>query len=146
MGALASLATVLGAGATIYGNVRATQTQQAANRAQAQINASQQVAQQQSLLAQEQQQALQRQQTLARTIAAARARAAASGVSPDAGSAAALTAGLTQEAAAAQGADNAAFQARMALGRSSLLNPDGTLTTLLQSGRTFGVAARNLLG
>jgi hypothetical protein len=145
MGALASLATVLGAGATIYGNVRANQTQQAANRAQAQINATQEVARQEALQAQEQQQALQRQQALARTVAAARARAGASGISPDAGSAAALTAGLAQESAAAQGADNATFQARMAQGRSSLLNPDGTLTTLLQSGRTFGVAARNLL-
>ena len=145
MGALASLATVLGAGATIYGNVRASQAQIANNKAQAQVTALQETARQEALAAQEQQQSLQRQQTLARTVAAARARAGASGVSPDTGSAAALTAGLTQEAAAAQGADNAAFQARMALGRSSLLNPDGTLTTLLQSGRTFGVAARNLL-
>lgn len=145
MGALASLATVLGAGATIYGNVRASQAQLANNKAQAQVTATQEASRQEALQAQEQQQALQRQQTLARTVAAARARAGASGLSPDAGSAAALTAGLAQEAAAAQGADNATLQARMAQGRSSLLNPDGTLTTLLQSGRTFGVAARNLL-
>jgi hypothetical protein len=145
MGALASLGTVLGAGATVYGNIRQNQAQKATNRAQAQITSDQETLRQQALVAQEQEAALQRQQTLARTVAAARARAGASGVSPDTGSAAAITAGLTQEAAAAAGADNATLRARMAQGRSSLLNPDGTLTTLLQSGRTFGVAARNLL-
>ena len=110
MGALASLATVLGAGATIYGNVRATQTQQAANRAQAQITAAQQVAQQQSLLAQEQQQALQRQRRCPTPSPRPVPGLGAAGIAPDAGSAAALTAGLTQEAAAAQGTNNAIFR------------------------------------
>jgi hypothetical protein len=145
MGALASLATVLGTGASIYANVRQGQAQQANNRAQAQVTATQEAARQDTLLAQQQEQAVQRQQTLARTVAAARARLAASGLSPSDGSAAALTSGMAQEAAAAQGADDATLRARMAQGRSSLLNPDGTLTTLLQSGRTFGLAARNLL-
>ena len=145
MGALASIATVLGAGATVLGNVRATQAQQANNRAQAQIAASQETARQEALTAQAQEQALQRQQTLAHAVAAARARLAAGGVAPDSGSAAALTAGLAQEAAAGQDADAATLRARMAQGRSSLLNPDGTLTTLLQSGRSFGFAVRNLL-
>jgi hypothetical protein len=145
MGALASLATVLGAGATIYGNVRQGQAQQANNRAQAQVAATQDAARQELLLAQQREQALQRRQTLARTVASARARSAASGISPADGSAAALTGGLARDAAAAQDADDATFRARLAQGRSSLLNMDGTLTTLLQAGRSFGSLARNLL-
>jgi len=145
MGALTSLATVLGAGATIYGHVRQAQAQTAASHAQAQISAAQDAARQDMLLAQAQEQALQRQQALAHAVSSARARFAAAGVSPDQGSAAALTGGLAQEAAAAQGADAATLRARLADGRSSLLNPDGTLTALLQSGRSFGVIARNLL-
>lgn len=145
MGALASIATVVGAGATIYGSVRQGQAQQANNRAQAQVTASQEAARQELLLVQQREQALQRQQTLARTVASARARSAASGISPADGSAAALTGGLARDAAAAQGADDATLRARLAQGRSSLLNPDGTLTTLLQAGRTFGSVARNLL-
>ena len=145
MGALASIATVLGAGASIYGSVRQGQAQQANNRAQAQVTATQEAARQELLLAQQREQAAQRQQTLARTVASARARLSANGLSPADGSAAALTSGLAQEAAAEQGADDATLRARLAQGRSSLLNPDGTLTTLLQSGRTFGLAARNLL-
>ncbi|MBL6459169.1 hypothetical protein JMJ55_27995 [Belnapia sp. T6] len=145
MGALASIATVLGAGATIYGHVRQAQTQAAGNAAQAAATAQQQQAQQAVLAAQQDEAAQQRRQTLAHTVAAARARMAAGGVLPDEGSAAALTGGLAREAAAAQGAEDATFRARMANGRASLLNPDGTLTALLQSGRGFGVIARNLL-
>jgi hypothetical protein len=145
MGALASIATVLGAGASIYGSVRQGQAQQANNRAQAQVTATQEAARQELLLAQQREQAAQRQQTLARTVASARARLSAGGLSPADGSAAALTSGLAREAAAEQGADDATLRARLAQGRSSLLNPDGTLTTLLQSGRSFGFAARNLL-
>ena len=52
---------------------------------------------------------------------------------------------VADAAEAAQGAEDATFRARMANGRASLLNPDGTLTALLQSGRGFGVIARNLL-
>ena len=47
--------------------------------------------------------------------------------------------------AAAQTADDATLRARLAQGRISLLNPDGTFTALLQSGRTFGFATRSLL-
>ena len=145
MAALASLATLVGAGATIYGNARQAQQQNALNKAQVQIAQQQEAARQQALLAQQQQDAQQRQLTLAKTIATTRARLAASGVAPDAGSAGALTAGLTQEAAAAQTADDATLRARLAQGRVSLLNPDGTFTALLQSGRTFGFATRSLL-
>ncbi|MBK1658056.1 hypothetical protein [Paracraurococcus ruber] len=145
MAALASLATLVGAGASIYGNVRQAQQQNELNRAQIQIAQQQEAARQDALRAQQQEAALQRQQTLAKTIATTRARLAASGVAPDEGSAGALTAGLTQEAAAAQNADDATLRARLAQGRVSLLNPDGTFTALLQSSRTFGFAARNLL-
>ncbi|MCO6419105.1 hypothetical protein JYK14_23515 [Siccirubricoccus sp. KC 17139] len=145
MAALASLATVLGAGASIYGTVRQAQSQQATAKAQAQLTQQQQAARQQELAAQQAEQARERQQALARTLAATRARLAASGLQPDEGSAAAVTGGLRQDAAAAQAADDAAYQARLAQGRASLLQPDGTLTALLRSGRTFGFAARSLL-
>jgi hypothetical protein len=145
MAALASLATLVGAGATIYGNARQAQQQTALNKAQVQIAQQQDAARQQALLAQQAAEAQQRALALSKTIATTRARLAASGVSPDAGSAGALAAGLTQEAAAAQTADDATLRARLAQGRISLLNPDGTFTALLQSGRTFGSATRNLL-
>src|SRR4051794_8938562 len=145
MAALASLATLVGAGASVYGNVRQAQQQNTLNRAQVQIAQQQEAVRQQALLAQQQQDAQQRQLTLSKTIATTRARLASAGVSPDAGSAGALAAGLTQEAAAAQTADDATLRARLAQGRISLLNPDGTFTALLQSGRTFGFASRSLL-
>ena len=145
MAALASLATLVGAGASVYGNVRQSQQQNTLNRAQVQIAQQQEAVRQQALLAQQQQDAQQRQLTLSKTIATTRARLAAAGVAPDVGSAGALTAGLTQEAAAAQTADDATLRARLAQGRISLLNPDGTFTALLQSGRTFGFATRSLL-
>ena len=145
MGALASLATVVGAGASVYGTARQAQQQNALNRAQVQIAQQQETARQQALLAQQQQDAQQRQLTLQKTIATTRARLAASGISPDGGSAGALAGGLVQESAAAQGADDATLRARLAQGRISLLNPDGTFAALLQSGRTFGLAARSLL-
>lgn len=145
MAALASLATVVGAGASIYGNVRQAQQQNALNKAQVQIAQQQEAARQETLQAQQAADARQRQATLARTIATARARLAASGISPDGGSAGALTAGLTQDAAAAQDAGDTTLRARLAQGRVSLLNPDGTFTALLQSSRSFGLAARNLL-
>lgn len=84
MGALASIATVLGAGASIYGTVRQVQAANAASRAQARIAEVQEQARRQELLAQRQAERAERQRTLARTIAAARARLAAGGVAPDA--------------------------------------------------------------
>jgi len=145
MAALASIATLVGAGATLYGNIRQAQYAQAASRAQAQVAQQQEQARQQVLKQQQQEAALARSQALARTIASTRARMAAGGRAPDEGSAGAVIAGLKQDAAAAQDADDATFRARLAQGRSSLLNPDGTLTALLQSGRSFGYFARSLL-
>ncbi|MFC7608427.1 hypothetical protein [Teichococcus aestuarii] len=78
-------------------------------------------------------------------MASTRARLAAAGVSPDQGSAAAITTGLEQDAAeTAQGSQEAAA-ARMAAGRSSLLREDGSLTTWLRAGSSFGGALRSLL-
>lgn len=145
MAALASLATLVGAGASIYGTARQVQQQNALNKAQVQIAQQQEAARQQALQAQQAADAQARALALSKTIATTRARLAASGVAPDSGSSGALTAGLTQEAAAAQAADDATLRARLAQGRISLLNPDGTFTALLQSGRTFGFATRSLL-
>ncbi len=145
MAALASIATLAGAGATVYGNVRQAQTAKAMNRAQVQMDRQQEAVRQQALLAQQQGERQARAQALGRTVAAARARLAASGQSADAGSAGAVTAGLKSDAAAAQGAEDSVYQARLGQGRASLLAPDGTLTALLRSGRTLGGIARSLL-
>lgn len=145
MAALASIASLVGAGATIYGNVRQAQAATANNKAQAQAAQQNEAARRQALTVQTEGDAAARAQTLARTVAATRARAAAGGLSPDEGSAGALVAGLRQDAAAAQGADDATFRARLAQGRANLLIPDGTLNAVLSSGRTLGGVARNLL-
>ena len=145
MAALASIATVVGAGATVYGHVRQAQLANAQNRAQVQIDQRQEAARQQALLAQQQAERQSCAQALGRTIAATRARLAASGQTADAGSAGAVTAGLKSDAAAAQGAEDVVYQARLGQGRASLLAPDGTLNALLRSGRTLGGIARSLL-
>lgn len=145
MAALTSLATVAGAGATLLGVARNADAQREANRAQTQLSLQQEAARREELAAQQAASAAGRAQALERTVAAARARLAAGGIAPDDGSAEALTTGLRTTAAEAAGGDEAVLRARLARGRASLLNPDGTLTALLQSGRTFGVAARSLL-
>jgi hypothetical protein len=145
MGALASVATLVGTGATLYGNVRQAQVANAANRVQVQVAQQQEAARQQTLQAQAQEAAVARSQALARTLASARARMAAGGRAASEGSAGAVTAGMRQDAAAAQAADQATYAARLSQGRSSLLNPDGTLAAVLGSGRTIGAIARNLL-
>jgi transcription initiation factor TFIID subunit TAF12 len=145
MAALASIATVVGAGASVYGQVRQAQAAKGMNRAQVAIDRQQEVARQQTLSAQQAQDRQARAQALGRTIAATRARLAASGQSADAGSAGAVTAGLKGDAAAAQDAEAGVYEARLGSGRASLLAPDGTLTALLRSGRTLGGIARSLL-
>ena len=142
MAALASIATVVGAGASVYGQVRQAQAAKEMNRAQVQIDQRQEAARQQALLARHAQERQARAQALGRTIATTRARLAATGQSADAGSAGAVTAGLKADAAAAQGAEDPVYEARLGQGRASLLAPDGTLTALLRSGRTLGGIAR----
>jgi hypothetical protein len=145
MAALASIATVVGAGATVYGNVRQAQVSKAQNRAQSEVARQQEAARDQVLSAQQRQDRQARAQALGRTITATRARLAASGQSADAGSAGAVTAGLRGDAAAAQDAEEAVYAARLGQGRASLLAPDGTVSALLRSGRTLGGIARSLL-
>jgi len=145
MAQLASLATLVGAGASVYGGVRAAQEQSKIRKAQNAAIAAQNAERAQQLTIQNEADARDRQQALARTIAAARARLAAGGVRPDEGSAAALAAGLRTDAAMDQGEQDALLQARLGQGRRSLLNPDGTLTAFLRSGLTVGRAMRNLL-
>jgi len=145
MAALSSLATVVGAGASIYGNVRQAQQQQATNQAQVQIAQEQNALRQNELLAQAQADALQRQQTLQDSVASERASLAANGISPDSGSGAAVQGGLTERSAAAQAASDAALRARLAQGQISLLNPDNTATTLLQNAPGIGFVSRNLI-
>lgn len=145
MAQLASLATLIGAGASIYGNVRAAQDQAKARKAQNAAIAAQNAERAKQLRIEAEADARSRQEALARTIAAARARLAAGGISPNEGSAAALAAGLQSDAAATASEQDALLQSRLAQGRRSLLNSDGTLTAFLRSGQTFGTAVRSLL-
>ncbi len=145
MGALASLAALAGAGVSIYGTLRQADVQTKTARAQADITRQQEQARQQEALVQREADRTERDRALSRTIASARARLAAGGVAPDEGSAGALTTGLRRAAAETEDASEEAFRARLARGRSSLLNPDGTLTAALQNARGFGQLARSLL-
>ena len=138
MGALAFLVPMAAAGATIAARQMQAQQSRASSVAQVQVQQQQEVAQQRVVQAQQAAQVLQNRQQLARSLASARARAGAAGVQPDAGSAAALGAGLVQDAVDAQGASNDVFTARLAAGRASLLQPDGSMTALLRSGRQLG--------
>jgi hypothetical protein len=141
MAQLASLATLIGAGASIYGNIRqgqAMRAQAAAARAAAEERNRQ-------LAIQNEAEARARRETLARTIAAARARFAAGGIRPDEGSAAALLSGLAADAAAAQNESDALFRSRLAAGRRSLLQPDLSFIPFVRAGQTFGAALRSLL-
>lgn len=145
MAQIAPIATVLGAGASIYATQRSAQTQAAQARQQAEQARAQNEARTQQLAAQQAAESRTREARLAGTLAAARARLAAGGVQPDEGSAAALASGLRHDAAAAESDSLAVFSARLAAGRRSLLNDDGSLTPWLRAGATFSGALRNLL-
>lgn len=144
MAALTSLATLAGAGASLYAQNRAQQ-QRAMQRAQLDITQQAEQARQQQLALQQVGDSRARSEQLARTIASARARMAAGGLAVDDGSAAAVTQGLAQDAAAGAADSDALFRARLSSGRASLLNPDATLTTALGALPSFGRAVRNLL-
>jgi hypothetical protein len=145
MAALSSIGTLLGSGATLYSQQRAKQAQYNTQRAQAEANQAVEVQRQNQLIAQQQAETRNRQLQLARSIATTRARLASSGVAPDDGSAAAITTGLTGDAAAAANASDAAFRAQLASGRASLLNPEANFTSFTRAGRSFGSALNNLL-
>jgi hypothetical protein len=145
MAQIAPIATVLGAGASIYGMQRQAQVQAAQARQQVAQATAQNDLRSQQLAAQQAAEQRQRDARLAGTLAATRARLAAGGVQPDEGSATALAAGLRRDAAAAQSDQLALFSARLAAGRRSLLNDDGSLTPWLRSGATAAGALRSLL-
>lgn len=145
MAQIAPIATLFGAGASLYATARQAQVQSAqARRAQDAARAENE-ARAQQLAAQQAAEGRARDARLAGTIAATRARLAAGGVQPDEGSAAALTAGFRRDAAAAEADSDAVFAARLASGRRSLLNDDGSLVPWLRAGASFGNALRNLL-
>jgi hypothetical protein len=145
MAQIAPIATMLGAGASIYGMQRQAQVQAAQARQQVAQATAQNDLRSQQLAAQQAAEQRQRDARLAGTLAATRARLAAGGVQPDEGSATALAAGLRRDAAAAQSDQLALFSARLAAGRRSLLNDDGSLTPWLRSGATAAGALRSLL-
>ena len=145
MAQIAPIATVLGAGASIYGMQQQAQVQAAQARQQVAQATAQNEARTQQMAAQQAAEQRQRDARLAGTLAATRARLAAGGVQPDEGSAAALAAGLRHDAAAAQSDQLALFSARLAAGRRSLLQDDGSLTPWLRSGATAASALRSLL-
>ena len=146
MAQLVPIAAVAGTAASLYGTVRQGQQQQSAARAQAQQQQQELDGRAQQLATAQAVDARGQQERLERTVASTRARLAASGVSPDQGSAGAITAGLAEDAAAASADSAGSYAARMASGRSSLLNADGSLTTWLRAGNSFGRAVTNLLG
>ena len=145
MAALGSLATLASAGVGLYTQARTAQQAASTQRAQAALTQQQEVARQQQLTVQQQADTRARGEQVARTVAAARARLAAGGLSANDGSAATVAEGLRADAAAGQADSDAIFQSRLTSGRSSLLNPDGSLTSVLRAVPTFGNALRNLL-
>lgn len=145
MASLGSLATLASAGVGLYRQNRIAEASASTDRAQAEIGRQQEVARQQQLTLQQQADQRARSEQVARTVASARARLAAGGVSANDGSAATVTEGLQADAAAGQADSDAVYRARLSSGRASLLNPDGSLTTVLRAVPTFGNALRNLL-
>jgi hypothetical protein len=145
MAQLASLATLVGTGLGIYGQIRQAQQIRAAARAQGENIRQQQAAERQKADAELAERERERQASLARTIAALRARLAAGGVAPDEGSAAALVAGLRRDAAQDAAEDVAVTEARLAARRRSLLVPDSSIQAFLRAGQSLGGAVRSLL-
>jgi len=143
MGALSTFLPLITAGATVVAGQRQAQQSQAASQAQLQITQQQQIAQQQVIAAQQAADTDARRLQLARNLASVRARAGASGVGADATDS--LAAGLVRDAVDTQAASNDVYDARMASGRASLLQPDGSLTAFLRSSRAFGTIGRSLL-
>lgn len=145
MAALASLATIASTGIGLYAQNRSQQQARAGQQAQLEIQRQQDVSRQQQLVVQQQADNRGRAERLARTVAATRARLAAGGLSANDGSAAAVQEGLAADAAAGQSDSDEALRARLASGRASLLNPDGSLTSFLRALPSFGNAVRSLL-
>ncbi len=145
MAQLAPVAALVGTGASVLATVRQAQQQQAAAKAQSTQLQAQAQAQAEVAAAQATSASRSRAEALERTVASARARAGASGIGADNGSAAAVTAGLRRDAASDLEEDELLRNARLASGRRSLLNADGSLTTWLRAGSSLAGATRSLL-
>ena len=145
MAQLAPVATLVGTGLSLYSTVDQARRQQANARAQAEQAAVQERARVQTAAVQSAASARSRHDLLARTVASTPARMAASGLSPNEGSAAAVTEGLRQDAMLDEEEDVSLSAARLSAGRRSLLNTDGSLTTWLRAGTSFAGAARSLV-
>lgn len=141
MSQLTSIASIASAGLGAFSQARQYQAQ----RQQVAAANAQEEARQRQLAAQRAETLRQRTDALNRTVASARARAGASGIGAAGGSIDALVAGLSRDAAEAQAADDATYQARLAAGRRSLLDPAGNLAPFIRSATSFGGALRNLL-
>ena len=145
MSQLAPVAGLVGTGLSIYSTVHQAQAQSAQVKAQNRQIQQQAAAQSQLAAAQQQQDTRARQDQLAGTLASIRARSAAEpsfGSRPEA----AVAAGLQKDSAQDIAEDDAVRNARLAAGRRSLLNNDGSLTTWLRAGSSFAGAAKSLLG
>ena len=134
MAQIASIASLALAGVSAIDQAQNRKAEARARQAQQQYMASQQAAQQRA-----------RQDVLARTIAATRARFAANGVSPDEGSASALTAGMRADAAQTDAESADLLRLRLASGRPSLLNANGDFQGFVRATQSFGAITRNLL-
>ena len=138
MAQIASIASLALAGASALDQAQKQKSDARAREAQ-------QAAQQQFLAGQQAAQQRARQEVLARSIAATRARFAAGGLSPDEGSAAALTAGMRADAAQSETESADLLGMRLAAGRPSLLNANGDFQGFVRATQSFGAVARNLL-
>ena len=138
MAQIASIASLALAGASALDQAQKQKSDARAREAQ-------QAAQQQFLAGQQAAQQRARQAVLARSIAATRARFAAGGLSPDEGSAAALTAGMRADAAQSETESADLLRMRLAAGRPSLLNANGDFQGFVRATQSFGAVARNLL-
>ena len=138
MAQIASIASLALAGASALDQAQKQKSDARAREAQ-------QAAQQQFLAGQQAAQQRARQEVLARSIAATRARFAAGGLSPDEGSAAALTAGMRADAAQSETESADLLRMRLAAGRPSLLNANGDFQGFVRATQSFGAVARNLL-
>jgi len=145
MAQIATIASLALAGVSAYGQVQQQRQRKAETRVQQEAAQQQQVAQQQVIATQTAAQQRARQEVMVRTIAATRARMAASGVSPDEGSAPALTAGMAADAAQDQAESTELLRTRLAAGRPSLLTSNGDFQGFVRATQSFGAIARNLL-
>ena len=145
---MAQIATIAGlaiAGVSAFNQAQQQRQRRAETRVQQQAAREHQIAQQQVITTQAAAQQRARQEVLARTIAATRARLAAGGISPDEGSAAALTAGMVADAAQDQAESTELLRTRLAAGRPSLLTANGDFQGFVRATQSFGAIARNLL-